>query len=177
MTLRTVTLEKTHNRRQFDCGEPALNDFLRNVARQSSDKRATRSYVLVEEDQARILGYYTLVPSSIELPDGSLLKNRYPANPPVIRLARLAVGLPYQGRGFAKFLLVNALIRAAQALDAVGGIGCAVDAKNEQVKRFYEKFGFVQIDNLDSDALALWLPFRQCREVVEIVMGEGGGFQ
>lgn len=176
MTLKTVTIEKTHNRRKFDCGEPPLNTFLRNIARQSSDRRATRSYILIEDeiDPTEILGYYTLVPSSIDLPDEHPLKKRYTADPPVVRLARLAVDKQYQGEGLAKYLLVDALIKVVQASDSIGGIGCAVDAKNSGVKRFYEKFGFVEIDHLNGESLALWLPIEQCRKVVEIALGDPG---
>lgn len=174
MTLRTVTIERKHNRRKFDCGKAPLNDFLRKVARQSSDKRATRSYILIDDeiDATEILGYYTLLPSSIDLPEGHPLKTRYPENPPVIRLARLAVDLQSQGQGLAKFLLVDALMRVVQTSDSVGSIGCAVDAKDADVKCFYEKFSFVEIDHLDSESLALWLPIDQCREVVDTAFSQ-----
>lgn len=169
MTLRTVSIERRHKRNRFDCGEPVPNAFLQNIARQSNDKRATRSFVAVDDEIGPddILGYYTLVPSTIELPGGHPLARRYSDCPPVVRLARLAVDTRYQGAGLARFLLIDALIKVVQASDNVGGIGCAVDEKNTDVKRFYEKFDFVEIDHLDSESLALWLSLNKCREVVQ----------
>lgn len=44
--------------------------------------------------------------------------------------------------------------------------GCAVDAKDNDSKRFYEKFGFIPNDDVHGDPLALWLPLEQCIEAV-----------
>lgn len=174
MTLKTEEISRTHNRRNFDCGTSPLNEFLAQVARQSSDKLATRTFVLVddESDPSDVRGYFTLVPSTIEFPDNHPLKKKFPEDPPVVRLARLAVDNSEQGQGLGEFLLIEALERIAHASYSVGGIGCVVDAKTERAKRFYEKYGFVEIDNEDSDSLALWLPMDQCLAVLDLANAE-----
>lgn len=175
MTLRTEEISKKHNRRKFDCGKPALNGFLKKIARQSSQKMATRTYVLVEDevDPTEILGYYTLLPSTIVFPQGHPLQKRFPSDPPVYRLARLAVDNSLKGYGLGAYLLIECLRRVVDASISVGGIGCAVDAKDDDSKRFYERFGFVAIDGVEGDALALWLPFEQCLEAVELSEASG----
>jgi len=174
VTLRTVEISKDHDRRKFDCGKPALNEFLKKIARQSSQKMATRTYVLIDDegDPAEILGYYTLLPSTIVFPEGHALHNRFPYNPPVYRLARLAVDNSVKGHGLGAYLLIECLKRVVDASISVGGIGCAVDAKDEDARKFYEKYGFVAIDDTHDSSLALWLPFNQCLEAMEL--SEGG---
>ncbi|WP_288366688.1 GNAT family N-acetyltransferase [uncultured Marinobacter sp.] len=170
MTLRTEEIGKKHNRRTFDCGKPALNEFLKKIARQSSQKMATRTYVLIEDevDPTEILGYYTLLPSTIAFPQGHPLQKRFPSDPPVYRLARLAVDSSVKGYGLGAFLVIECLKRVVDASFSVGGIGCAVDAKDDDSQKFYGKFGFVAVDAVESDSLALWLPFEQCLEAIEL---------
>ena len=62
-----------HDRAAFDCGQPALNEFLRRYARQSHDLGGAKTFVAVEDgNTSRILGFYTVSP-------GSLLYARTPA--------------------------------------------------------------------------------------------------
>lgn len=175
MTLRTEEISKKHNRRKFDCGKPALNEFLKKIARQSSQKMATRTYVLIEDevDPTEILGYYTLLPSTVVFPQKHPLQKRFPSDPPVYRLARLAVDNSVKGYGLGAYLLIECLRRVVYASISVGGIGCAVDAKDGNSKRFYEKFGFVAIDTVEGDSSVLWLPFDQCLEAVELPQKSG----
>jgi len=168
VTLKTEEINKKHNRRKFDCGKEALNEFLKKIARQSSEKMATRTYVLIEDegDPMEILGYYTLLPSAVTFPEGHPLQKRYPSDPPVYRLARLAIDNSAKGYGLGAYLLIESLKRIVNASLSVGGIGCAVDAKDDDAKRFYEKFGFIPIDDVNGDPLALWLSIEQCIEAV-----------
>ena len=50
-----------HDRIAFDCGEPALNDYLQKAARQHLQNGIANAYVLVRRDDPRnILGFFTL---------------------------------------------------------------------------------------------------------------------
>lgn len=170
MTLKTEEIESTHNRRKFDCGVPKLNKFLKDVARQKHEKLLVRTYVLIEDedDPTEILGFYSLVPSSIAFPENHKLQKRYGDAPPVVRLARLGVVESEQKNGLGKFLVIEALRRVVDSSLSVGGIGCVVDAKDEKVKCFYEKLGFAPIDPGDDGSLTLWLSMKQCVETVNL---------
>ena len=67
--MMTVKLDKaTHDRQQFDCGVESLNNYLKVMASQQSQKDNTRTFVLVEEQNAeRVIGYYTLTMTPIDL--------------------------------------------------------------------------------------------------------------
>ncbi len=48
--LNPVLLTKTHETTRFDCGKPALNDFLYKYALQNQVSGGTRTYVLVRSN-------------------------------------------------------------------------------------------------------------------------------
>jgi hypothetical protein len=95
-------LTTAHDRRSFSCGELALDDYLKRLARQHAESKISRTYVAAEGEG--ILGYYSLAMSAIRkehLPEGH--QKRFPNFPvPVPRLARLGVDQRQQGRGLGK---------------------------------------------------------------------------
>jgi GNAT superfamily N-acetyltransferase len=69
-------------------------------------------------------------------------------------LARLAVSSGAQGRGIGAGLLKDAMLRTLQAADIAGIRALAVHAKDENARRFYERFGFIPSP---TDALHLYV--------------------
>lgn len=64
---RIVPLDRKHDRSAFDCGEPALNDYLARYARQNQGSGIARTFVAVEDEApSRILGYYSLTVGGID---------------------------------------------------------------------------------------------------------------
>jgi ribosomal protein S18 acetylase RimI-like enzyme len=153
-------LDVSHDRKAFDCGESALNEFLQKTARQHRDKGISNTFVLSNElAPQKILGYFTL--SFLEI-NVECLPGKYSRNLPKssrlpgAKLARLAVDTASQGKGYGELLLADAIKRIVATTEESGGItGFFVDAKNEQVKKFYLRFGFI---SLKDDPLKLFLP-------------------
>ncbi len=142
--MMTVKLDKaTHDRQQFDCGVESLNNYLKVMASQQSQKDNTRTFVLVEEQNAeRIIGYYTLTMTPIDLsalPD-KLQKKHHNASSGGL-IARLAIDKRYAKQGCGEWLLIDALNRLLQASETVAFPVVIVDAKDGAIG-FYEKFGF-----------------------------------
>jgi GNAT superfamily N-acetyltransferase len=137
-----VLLTKDHDRISFDCGVPALNDYLKKYALQNQKKHAARTYVAIRGN--RIVGYYSLAYGSVSLEEApQSVKSGLPRHPiPVILLARLAVDSTEQGRGLGAALLKDAMLRTIQAAEITGLRAILVHAKDDAAKRFYEKFGF-----------------------------------
>ena len=148
-------LRPDHDRRSFNCGVDALNEYLRRFARQHADANISRTYVAVLSTE--ICGYYSLAMSGIRkenLPDKHA--GRFPNFPlPVARLARLAVAIAHQRKGLGELLLVDALRRSLRLSIEIGMIGVIVDAKDEQARRWYERYEF---ERLPDSPLTLWLP-------------------
>jgi GNAT superfamily N-acetyltransferase len=136
-----------------------MNDWLRQVARQHQDKGLSKTFVAALEDAPdRICGYYALTLAELEnrhLPEA--WRKKLPRRIPGVRLGRLAVDKPYQGKGLGELLLVDALTRAQRIYAEAGGIGLFVDAIDEQAAGYYQRFGF---DASPDNPLLLFLPAR-----------------
>src|SRR5579859_3843624 len=129
-----VLLTKAHEIAGFDCGKPPLNDFLVKYALQNQASGGARTYVMTRGN--RVIGYYSLAPASVSPEDAPsrVLKGqgRYPV--PVILMARFAVDISEQGKDLGKALLSDALRRALQGADAIGGRAFLVHAKDEDAR-------------------------------------------
>lgn len=63
---REEAITKSHNRQSFDCGNPAMNEFLRRHARQSHVQNAAKTFCAIETSAShRVLGFYTVAPSAV----------------------------------------------------------------------------------------------------------------
>lgn len=150
-------LSRLHERADFSCGQPALDDFLRSLVSQYEKRRLGKTYVAVRPGETLVLGYYTLASGAVSfdhIPKGAARK--LPKHPvPVALLARLAVERGLQGKGLGAALLADALRRVLALAKQLGIHAVEVDAIDAEAKVFYEKFGFVPL--LDND-LHLYLP-------------------
>jgi GNAT superfamily N-acetyltransferase len=169
--IRIERLQKSHDREDFDCGEPSLNRFLQTVARQHDERNLGRTFVAVEEGDAKILAYYTLATGRVSfenLPD----TRKLPHMPiPVVLLGRLAVDNRQKGRGLGKLLLLHALWRTQQIAREAGVFAVEVDAINEAAVEFYRRYGFTPL--LD-DPRHLYLPMKDV-EALGLDFSDGRG--
>jgi len=143
MNLRIELLGERHRRAGFNCGEPALDVFLTNLAGQQQRKNFGRTYVAVAEDGLTVLGFVTVSAGQVataDMPTGLKLP-RYPA--PVMRVGRLAVDSKHRGRGIGKALLRFALGLAQEWSAHVGIYGIVVEAKHVSARDFYLGLGFL----------------------------------
>ncbi|GHU03991.1 N-acetyltransferase [Betaproteobacteria bacterium] len=134
-----------HHREDFDCGVPALNEYLQRYADQYRKRGISTTYVLVESRKhERILGYYSL--SAAEIASSLLGESerrklpRYPV--PCFRLGRLACRTDKPGQGLGKRLLACAMDRCLHARIHVAAYALIVDAKDDTARAFYEHYGF-----------------------------------
>ncbi len=133
-----------HDRTSFSCGEPALDDYLRERAGQDVRRKIARVFVAADRSNGRLAGYYTLSAASFfrqDLPEG--LAKRLPHYPvPAAILGRLAVDRRYQGHGLGALMLADAIKRLVRASESLAIYALIADAKNDGAKAFYEHFGF-----------------------------------
>jgi GNAT superfamily N-acetyltransferase len=163
---REEAIGRHHNRRNFECGAPELDEYLRRYARQNHESGAAKTFIAVPlDDPGRVLGYYAISPGALEFAHvpAEITRRRGRYEVPVYRLGRLAVSLSVQGRGLGAELLLSAGVRALGVASEVGGVALAIDAKDERVAVWYERFGAVRL--LD-DALKLILPLATIAETL-----------
>jgi predicted GNAT family N-acyltransferase len=145
---RVDPLGKTHDRATFSCGTAALDRYLQQQARQDADKSVAAPFILTAPPEPRVLGYYTLSASLVnvsELPETLTKKlTRYPQLP-VTLLGRLAVDESIKGQGLGQFLLVDALHRSLQSAAQIAAMAVVVDAKDDAAEAFYRHYGFIAL--------------------------------
>ncbi len=147
-----------HDRQGFECGVPALDEYLHRFADQHRRRGISSIYVLTESVQPeRILGYYTLSAAEV---DGQRLTEperkklpRYPV--PCFRMGRLACRRDQRRQGLGKLLLGCAVDRCLKARQQVAAYALLVDAKDGVAKDFYVHFGF---KTLRDAPMTLYLP-------------------
>lgn len=142
--LSVVKFDKTFDRASFDCGVPVLNEFLKIRASQYIKRYETVIYCAYDNELQKIAGYYTLSNTAIyQIDDQDILKKQHPTAPiGCVLIGRLAVDQNYQGRGLGSDLLLHALHTVKLISEMTGVAFVVVDAKDENAKNFYEKYGF-----------------------------------
>lgn len=158
-----------HRRESFDCGKPALDEFLKKNLNQQMRRGITVGYVLATED-GRIAGCVTL--SSGEIPVAIVPQGlKFPPvlAVPTTLIGQLAVDQAFQGRGLGADLLIGAIRKAVEVSREVASAVIEVDALDEQARGFYENFGF---RGLPDDKLHLYLPMAEAAALVHTVFGE-----
>lgn len=166
-------IAKHHDRQAFDCGQPELNAFLQDYARQSHERGAAKTFLAIDDgDGTTVYGYYSLSPACVA----------YARTPEVLRrglgryemgayrLGRLATRIDLQGQGLGGQLLLAAGRRCLRVAQEVGGTVMLIDAKNEQVATWYASYGALAL--LDAP-LTLVLPL----DLVASAIKAAGKFQ
>lgn len=149
-----VPLTGGHDVAEFDCGEPVLNDWLRQRALKN-ESRFSRTYVVCEGN--RVVGYFCISAGAVErgAAPGKVRRNA-PDTIPVSVIGRLAVSRDHAGRGLGADMLSDALRRIAIASQSIGIGAVLVQAKDEAAKRFYLRCA--EFIEYPEDSRTLFLP-------------------
>jgi GNAT superfamily N-acetyltransferase len=143
--IRIEPLSAGHNRNGFSCGVVALDRYLREQAGQDARRRIAAPFV-ASADGVKVLGFYTLSATSIQLTEvpAAFAKKlpRYPRLPATL-LGRLATDLSARGVGLGRFLLVDAIMRAIRS--EIASFALVLDAKDEAAASFYERESFIRL--------------------------------
>jgi hypothetical protein len=149
-----LPLSVEHDLSQFDCGVPALNDWLRNRAIQN-ESRFSRTYVVCEGKQ--VAAYYCISAGAVERTQAPIkLRRNAPETIPISIIGRLAVGSTHAGRGLGADILADALQRIAVASQTIGIGAVMIQAKDERAKAFY--LGCAEFIEYPADTRSLFLP-------------------
>lgn len=149
-----IPLTAEHDLSSFDCGEPALNDWLLHWALKN-ESRFSRTYVVCEED--RVVAYFCISAGAVErvAAPGKVRRNA-PDTIPVSVIGRLAVSRSHAGKGLGADILSDALRRIAVASQSIGIGAVLVHAKNAAAMRFYMRCA--EFIEYPEDSRTLFLP-------------------
>ena len=158
-------LDKTHNRKAFECEEQQLTDYIKKQVSQDIKKKLAICFVAIDSD-INVIGYYNLSSESLgreQISDKYLRKVPQNYNAPVILLGRLARNITAKGTGLGEHLLLDALFRAfTLSEESIGAMAVIVDPMNQFAIKFYEKYGFEQLP----DSEKMFLPMSTIKQII-----------
>jgi GNAT superfamily N-acetyltransferase len=127
----------------FECGEIALDDWLRRRSLKNQATGASRCFVIC--DGRTVVGYYSLSAGGVGRETApKTLRRNMPDPLPVLLLGRLAIDRRYHNQGIGSALLRDAMLRAVHVASEAGVFAILVHALSEPAKRFYLSRGFVE---------------------------------
>lgn len=149
-----VPLTAEHDLSAFDCGEPALNDWVRHRALKN-ESRFSRTYVVCEGN--RVVAYFCISAGAVERAAAPRkVRQNAPDTIPVSVIGRLAVNRDHAGKGLGADILSDALRRIAVASQSIGIGAVLVHAKNDAARAFYMKCA--EFIEYPADSRTLFLP-------------------
>ena len=155
-------LTPDHDLSAFDCGEPALDDWLRHRALKN-ESRFSRTYVVC--DANKVVAYFCISAGSVER---GMVPGRIRRNAPdpvrVSVIGRLAVSRDHAGKGLGADLLADALCRIASASRILGIGAVMVHAQDDEARRFY--LHCAEFIDYPADSRTLFLPIETVVESV-----------
>ncbi len=160
-------LEKHHRLDDFDCGEPALNEWLTRHARGAHASGSARVFVTTLEDGETVVGYYALAAAQVapKAATERALKGQPRMRPvPAVLLARLAIDREHQRAGIGRSLLQDVMLRCLDAAEAIGARVLLVHAKHEAAKAWYLQYGF---EESPTDPLHLLMLLKDVRSFLQ----------
>lgn len=139
-------LQKNHPRRQFDCGQGAVNEWLRTKALQHQEKRLSATKVLLDGRGASA-GFYTLATGLVDFADlPSDLVRKLPRHAlPVAIVAWLGVSQTHQGQELGKLLFAQALRDCHVAGQTFAFVAVILDCVDERATSFYQRWDFAEL--------------------------------
>jgi len=158
MFSKPAPITSTHDVKDFDCGNTALNEFFVKYAVANAAAGLARTFVATIKERPTVIGYFSIAAGSVEretVPE-RVAKGTPKHAIPVVLLARLAVDLNYQGQKVGEGLLKEALLKILAASSIIGVRAVLVHAKDQKAAAFYAKYGFVS-SPLDSFHMMLIL--------------------
>lgn len=145
----SARLGDQHQFDEFDCGNEALNSWLRGQARRADSSGIAHVYVWTLIGEQKVCAYYAICPTEVIRNDAGIsgsLAGGYSRIPGYL-IARLALDASLHGHGYGAQLLVDALDKVVRAAELGGGRLIVVDAIDNEAYEFYEHFDFIPVKN------------------------------
>ncbi len=164
---------KKHDRAAFSCGVQQVDNYFKKTANKLHKAGNIRLYVMSTPEHA-IIGFYAINAHAVDYAD--LPKKYARTRPghgsiPAAYISMIGRDEKFKGGGFGGDLLIDALVKIAQAADRLGiaivmldVLDCGDPERTERRKALYESYGFRA---LAAEPLRMFLPMGTVRMLVD----------
>jgi len=172
MDITVRKLEPGDDTKDFDCGNPTLNEFLRRYALTNQRRMVGVTYVAFCQCQVtpRVIGYYTLANTGIPregLPEVMLKGLPKYQSLPGFLIGRIAVDKAYQRKQIGELLLSRCLENCLICAKVSGARYVITEALLEAVP-WYERFNFIRIDtDVSSEYTKMFVDLQVIRSAID----------
>jgi predicted GNAT family N-acyltransferase len=146
IVVRIEPLVSSHERGAFTCkSTPKIQNYCRNNAWKEHDLYKVRVYVAVLPSTKKVVGFYSLVLTSLNPKKVSqAAKDKFARVEavPAIYLGMIGVSDECAGGKVGAELLRDAIEKSLQISEIAGAYALALDALDEEVAELYAKFDF-----------------------------------
>jgi GNAT superfamily N-acetyltransferase len=133
---------RRHERRGFDSGEPALDDWLRRYAGQNR-RRDTAATWVIATPADHVVAYASLAMTAIDRTAAPAAVAKHAPDPvPALLLGRLAVDRRHARLGVGTALVAHVLATAVEINAKAACRAVVVSALHERARRWWERLGF-----------------------------------
>jgi GNAT superfamily N-acetyltransferase len=158
----------------FECADEEINKYFRESAVLAEEEGFSRIFLMLsEEDESRVVGFYTLSDSSIpaqELPSEFMKGFLFPC--PAKLIGQFAIDKSFSRQGLSRKLLWDVYRRILFGRRISGFRAIRVDTRTDTAKNFWIKQGFVPFKKHKS---SLFLPVQTLvREIEEEIYSPVG---
>lgn len=146
-----------HDRAAFDCGEPALDDWLKRYAGQSRRGDTAATWVITDGADA-VVAYASLAMTAIDRSSApAKIRKGSPDPVPALLLGRLAVDRPHHGLGLGTALVAHVLATALELNTKAACKAVVVSALSADAHRWWTRLGFQPLEPNEPTSLDLYL--------------------
>jgi GNAT superfamily N-acetyltransferase len=129
----------------FDCGKPALNEWLIRHALNNQASGTSRTWVVIEAGSSEVVAFYASATASVLRSSApKAMRRNQPEEMPAILLARMAVDVRHSRHGLGAALLKHFMLKALEVAQSFGARVLLIHAKDDEAKSFYTHYGFIE---------------------------------
>lgn len=156
-----------HSRTDFRCGEASLDEWLHKYSRQNRRGNNAATWVIADHDY-RVAAYATLSMTSIDRSAcPTPLAKGAPAKVPALLIGRLATDEKKSGLGLGTQMVRHILATAVELNHTAACRALVVNALNVEAYGWWQRFGFIPLDEADPTNLDLYILTKDIEKTLE----------